>query len=121
MTQAPQEVFDHLRKIRKELGEKKKELKNAYLENEAYKHVEGEMQTLRRRRKNITIDIDALHPDLTKKIEDLSIEYKDQKQLFDDLMLTKYVEGQEGATELQDDFKQPCLPVFQVKVVKKNS
>lgn len=118
--QAPQEVFDQLRKTRKELGEKKKELKSMYLENEEYKKIEGEMIALRRKRRNITINIDALHPDLIHKIEDLGVELKDQKQLFDDLMLTKYVEGQEGATELQDDYKQPCLPVFKVKMAKKN-
>lgn len=113
--QAPQEVYNRLLELKAELREKKKWLKEEYEKDERYKKIEDELKVIRLKRKNITREIDGLNQSIVDEIDNLKTEVKDQKQLFNDVMLTAYTKGEK--LELETEHKQPCLPIFEVKMV----
>lgn len=115
VARTPQEVFARVNELKDQLKEKKNELKDCWLQNPDYERVEKEIEMLHEKRLALRQEINAMYPELIETIDVLKLELKSEKELFTDMMVAKTMKGE--SIELRDQYEQPCLPFFNVKMV----
>lgn len=111
----PQSTFARINELKDQLKEKRAELKDCWLQSPDYQRVEQEIEALREKRLVLRQEINAMYPELVETIDVLKTDLKSEKEIFSDMMVAKAMKGE--AIELRDQYEQPCLPFFNVKMV----
>jgi len=111
----PQEIFARINELKLELREKKRMLKEIYLQSPDYARAEEELTKHREKRKALQEAINLSEPQLIDSIDKLKVDLTSEKDIFNELMVVKVAKGER--VELVDRFMQPCFPLFSVKMV----
>lgn len=119
MQRTAQEVFIKINELKKELREKRTELKEYFLTDSRYAQTEEELSRQKEKKLQLTEELKAAYPDLTGKIDQIKLDLESEKELFSDMILTQVMKGEK--VELKDQYEQLCFPIFSVKMKAENS
>lgn len=110
--QNAQEVYTRILKIKKSIKEIKSELTGYYKENQGYTELEEKMKKLRQDKKQITTSINQDFPKLITTLDDLKIDLASDKELLNDIIMTKMMKGED--IKLENEYQQTMFPIFSV-------
>lgn len=116
--QNAQEIYDRIQDTKKEIKENKDILIEQYKQTPGYNEVQEELKALRAKRKHITNAVDAQNPEVVIKLEDLKIDLASDKELLNDIILSKYMRGEHVELEDKTKYNQAMLPLFTVTMRK---
>jgi uncharacterized coiled-coil DUF342 family protein len=111
-----QEVFDRIKKAKKEVKEIKKTYKEALKNSPSYMQTVIELKTQREKKKRLEEEMKKEFSKEFDKLEELSQSITDDTALLSDIALNSLVKGEKvGVT---DEYQNQYEPVFQVKFKK---
>lgn len=105
-----QEVFSRLEDLKKKLKEYNQMFKQELEAIPEYVDLAEKRRTLNEKIKVIRVRVGENNPDLYNKIEDTKIDIDSDKQMLSDILLTKYVKGEE--VKLMDQYNNPYQLTF---------
>lgn len=111
--QDAQTIYDRIQDTKKKIKKKKKELKEIYLKDPEYARVVEQLRPILEKRKQEKVRIDEANFELVMKIKDLQIDLDSDRELLNDIVLSKVMKGEK--VEIIDEYKQPQLPIFTIK------
>lgn len=111
-----QEVFNHIREIKKEQKDLKDMYKDALAQADEYDEIVEEMKTLREKKKQIEARIQREMGRAYEKLEDLKNEIETDKVMLNDIALSTLMKGE--TVEVQDEYDNKYEPEFNVKFKK---
>lgn len=110
--QNAQEVYTRILKTKKSIKEIKSELTGYYKEDSGYKQIEEKMRLYRQNKKQITTQINQQYPKLVTALDDLKIDLASDKELLNDIIMTKMMKGED--IKLENEYQQTMFPIFSV-------
>lgn len=119
MQRTAQDVFIRIGELKKELREKRTELKEYFKTDSRYAQTEDELKRQQEKKRQLTEELKAAYPDLTGKIDQLKLDLESEKELFSDMVLSQVMKGEK--VEIKDQYKQLCFPIFSVRMKAENS
>ena len=114
--QDPQKVFSELQEKRKQLKELKRQFREELEAIPEYVELAEKKKSLNERIKQIKTSVEQSNPELANKIDDLKIDIASDKEMLSDILLNKYVAGEQ--VELKDEFNNNFQMAFSFTLKK---
>ncbi len=114
-----QESFDRINQLKKEQKNAKATYKDALENSDNHRKISEEMKSLREKKKQIETIIQKDLGDMYRKIEDLDLELKGQKEMIGDIAISSLMKGE--TVEVRDEYGNFYEPVWSVKFKKNES
>lgn len=114
-----QEVFDRLSEIKKQQKDCKSAYKDALDNSDNYRKVAEDLKALREKKKQLETIAQQELGDQYRKIEDLDLELKGQKEMLNDVAITSLMKG--DTVEVKDQYGNAYEPVWSVSFKKNMS
>lgn len=114
-----QESFDRINQLKKEQKNAKSAYKDALENSDNHRKISEEMKSLREKKKQIETIIQKDLGDMYRKIEDLDLELKGQKEMIGDIAISSLMKGE--TVEVKDEYGNFYEPVWSVKFKKNES
>ena len=118
--QNAQEIFDRIQETKRKIKDIRTFLKSKYKEVSEYVEIQDKKKTLNQKQKLITMEVDSHYPDEITKLEDMKIDLDSDKEMLNDILLTKLMKGEDVELKNNPNRDQMMLPIFAVKLVKKD-
>jgi uncharacterized coiled-coil DUF342 family protein len=113
-----QEVFNHIREMKKEQKDLRDMYKDALVQADEYEEVVEEIAKLREKKQQIEARIQAELGRAWEKFDDLKREVETEKEMLNDIALTTLMKGE--TVEVKDEFDNPYEPTWKVNFKKAN-
>ncbi len=113
-----QEVFNHIREMKKEQKDLRDMYKDALVQADEYEEVVEEITKLREKKQQIEARIQAELGRAWEKFDDLKREVETEKEMLNDIALTTLMKGE--TVEVKDEFDNPYEPTWKVNFKKAN-
>lgn len=114
-----QEVFDRMSEIKNEQKSAKNAYKDALDNSDSYRKLNEDLKMLREKKKQTETIIKQELGEQYKKIEDLDLELKGQKEMLSDVAITTLMKGE--TVEVKDQYGNAYEPVWSVSFKKNMS
>lgn len=114
-----QEVFNHIREMKKEQKDLRDMYKDALVQADEYEEIAEEIKTLREKKKAIEQRIQAQLGRAYEKFEDLKREVDTQKEMMNDIALSTLMKGE--TVVVKDEFDNDYEPNWKVGFKKTNT
>jgi len=113
-----QEVFNHIREMKKEQKDLRDMYKDALVQADEYEEIVEEIKVLREKKQQIEARIQAELGRAWEKFDDLKREVETEKEMLNDIALTTLMKGE--TVEVKDEFDNPYEPTWKVNFKKAN-
>lgn len=110
--QNAQAIYNKIQETKKKIKNIKSFLKDQYELVSEYNEIQEQLKTLRIKRKEIMCYVHQQYPEEFTQLEDLKIDLASDKELLNDIVLSKYMKGDN--IELENAYQQQVLPLFSV-------
>lgn len=113
-----QEVFNHIREMKKEQKDLRDMYKDALVQADEYEEIVEQMTTLREKKKQIELRIQQQLGRAYEKFSDLKIEVETEKEMLNDIALSTLMKGE--TVVVKDEFDNDYEPNWKVGFKKAN-
>lgn len=113
-----QEIFNHIRDMKKEQKDLKDMYKDALVQADEYEEIIEEIKTLREKKKQIETRVQQQLGRAWEKLDDLKREVESEKEMMNDIAITTLMKGE--TVEVKDEFDNPYEPIWKVNFKKNN-
>jgi uncharacterized coiled-coil DUF342 family protein len=113
-----QEVFNHIREMKKEQKDLRDMYKDALVQADEYEEIVEKIATLREKKKEIEMRVQAQLGRAYEKFEDLKHEVETEKEMMNDIALTTLMKGE--TVVVKDEFDNDYEPSWKVGFKKAN-
>ena len=111
-----EEVFQHLQATKKKQGDLKKIYRDALSNTRDYQRINDEIKLLRQKKKEIEIKISQELSSEMDKIERMTLDINEDKEILADLVISKLSKGE--IVKIKDDYNRIYEPILSVKFQK---
>ena len=109
-----QKIFTQLEENKAKLSDIKKEFLLLYRNVNGFEDFEMERRELNSKMRDIKIQVHAIHQNLFLQMEDLKIDIASDKEMLNDIILSKLMKGE--SVTVENKFNQEMLPLFSVNM-----
>lgn len=113
-----QEVFNHIREMKKEQKDLRDMYKDALVQADEYEEIVEKIATLREKKKEIEIRIQSQLGRAYEKLEDLKREVETEKEMMNDIALSTLMKGE--TVLVKDEYDNEYEPNWKVGFKKAN-
>lgn len=113
-----QEVFNHIREMKKEQKDLRDMYKDALVQADEYEEIVEEIKTLREKKQAIEARIQAELGRAYEKFEDLKVQVESEKEMMNDIALSTLMKGE--TVVVKDEFDNEYEPNWKVAFKKAN-
>lgn len=113
-----QEVFNHIREMKKEQKDLRDMYKDALVQADDYEEIVEEIKVLREKKQAIEARIQLQLGRAYEKLEDLKHEVENEKEMMNDIALTTLMKGE--TVVVKDEFDNDYEPNWKVAFKKAN-
>lgn len=114
-----QEVFNHIREMKKEQKDLRDMYKDALVQADEYEEIVEQIKVLREKKKEIEMRIQGQLGRAYEKFEDLKREVDMQKEMMNDIALSTLMKGE--TVVVKDEFDNDYEPNWKVAFKKTNA
>ena len=113
-----QEIFNHIREMKKEQKDLRDMYKDALVQADEYEEIVEQLTTLREKKKEIETRIQAQLGRAYEKLEDLKREVDTEKEMMNDIALSTLMKGE--TVVVKDEYDNDYEPNWKVAFKKAN-
>ena len=113
-----QEVFNHIREMKKEQKDLRDMYKDALTQADEYEEIVEEIKTLREKKKAIEERIQLSLGRSYEKLEDLKVQVEADKEMLNDIAISTLMKGE--TVEAKDEYDNVYEPIWKVNFKKTN-
>jgi predicted nuclease with TOPRIM domain len=113
-----QEVFNHIREIKKEQKDLRDMYKDALVQADEYEEIVEQIKALREKKQAIEARIQLQLGRAYEKLEDLKLEVETEKEMMNDIALSTLMKGE--TVIVKDEFDNDYEPNWKVAFKKAN-
>ncbi|EKE18614.1 MAG: hypothetical protein ACD_9C00285G0001 [uncultured bacterium] len=113
-----QEVFNHIREIKKEQKDLRDMYKDALVQADEYEEIVEQIKALREKKQAIEARIQLQLGRAYEKLEDLKVEVETEKEMMNDIALSTLMKGE--TVVVKDEFDNDYEPNWKVAFKKAN-
>ncbi|EKE15904.1 MAG: hypothetical protein ACD_11C00077G0001 [uncultured bacterium] len=113
-----QEVFNHIREMKKEQKDLRDMYKDALIQADEYEEIVEEIKTLREKKQTIEARIQAQLGRAYEKLEDLKHDVEAEKEMMNDIALSTLMKGE--TVLVKDEWDNEYEPNWKVAFKKAN-
>ena len=113
-----QEVFNHIREMKKEQKDLRDMYKDALVQADEYEEIVEKIATLREKKKEIELRIQSQLGRAYEKLEDLKREVEMEKEMMNDIALSTLMKGE--TVLVKDEYDNEYEPNWKVGFKKAN-
>ena len=113
-----QEIFNHVREMKKEQKDLRDMYKDALVQADEYEEIVEKITVLREKKKEIEMRIQAQLGRAYEKFEDLKHEVETEKEMMNDIALSTLMKGE--TVVVKDEFDNDYEPNWKVAFKKSN-
>lgn len=113
-----QEVFNHIREMKKEQKDLRDMYKDALVQADEYEEIVEKIATLREKKKEIETRIQSQLGRAYEKLEDLKREVETEKEMMNDIALSTLMKGE--TVVVKDEYDNEYEPNWKVGFKKAN-
>lgn len=118
--QNAQEVFDRIQETKRKIKDIRTFIKSKYEEVSEFVEIQEKKKKLNEKQKLITNEVDSHYPSEIQKLDDMKIDLDSDKEMLNDILLSKLMKGEEVELKDNPNREQLMLPIFAIKLVKKD-
>jgi hypothetical protein len=113
-----QDIFNHIREMKKEQKDLREMYKDSLVQADEYEEIVEKIATLREKKKEIELRIQAQLGRAYEKLEDLKREVETEKEMMNDIALSTLMKGE--TVIVKDEYDNEYEPNWKVGFKKAN-
>lgn len=113
-----QGVFNRMQETKAKIKDIKSMLKQAYENVFEYVELSDEIKERNQKRRAVRASVDQQYPEDITHLEDLKIDLASDKELLNDILLSRMMKGEDIELHDNPDREQLLLPIFTAKLVR---